>query len=439
MPSRWRLLAGLLTAKAVLAGAAPAAAHELGPFQVYGSFQRGGAYRLEIHVDEEHLPAAAQGGPARTTRYGRIAGLGGRTEQRFGRYLSDLADSLTVAFDGVPVGPVLTMDPAAGGAAGGLARATLLIEGWVPGGARVFTFASSLPVKSYPLVLSCEGDESSTWRWVAGGETSPPYQLAARVVPPPRAAVARRWFETGFARVLPHGPLPLLLVAAIFLLARRLRFALTLLAVLAAGQALGLGLVLRGAAVPPPPALLEPLLALSVAGLALAGLAGFGVIGVAGEAAAPRRLPATPLPDPQTNPGNPRQPGPRPKGATLRSLWLLPPATLRSLWLPAVIAIIGALYGLDFAGAFAAAPGSPASAASAARVSSVLPPPQLPPALAGFTTGAAAAELMVLAAAFALVGIPLGNQPWYRGRVVVPACCLIAVVGLYWSLAGLLS
>jgi hypothetical protein len=386
---RPRLAAAMLAAAAVLP-AAPAAAHELGPFQVYGSFQRTGAFKLEIHVDEEHLPAAAQGGPARPTRYGRIAGLAGPTEQRFGRYLSDLVDSLTIAFDGRAVAPAaLAMDPEGSGGHG-LARATLLVEGWVPGGARTFTFASSLRVKSYPLVLSCEGDESSTWKWVAGGEVSPPYQLAARVVPPPRAALARRWFGAGFSGVLPHGPAPLLLAAAIFLLARRVRVALSLLAVLALGQALGLTLALRAGAVQPSPAQLEPLLALSVAGLALAGLAGVG-------------------------------------------------ARLRFPWLPAAVAIIGVLFGLGFAGVFPAAPGDARAAASAARATSVLPPPQLVSALTGFAAGAAAAELAVLAAALALVGLPFRDQPWYRGRVVIPACCLIAVVGLYWSLAGLLS
>src|ERR1700687_43855 len=261
----------LLAAFWGLAGG-PLLAHELGPFQVYGTFLRGGTFRLEVRIDEEHLTPAQLGGPARPTRYGRIGGLGGPTERHFGRFLSELADSLTVSFDGARVRATLTMDPPEAGAGGDApARATLRVEGWIPGGARVFTFASSLPVKSYPLVLRCEDDESATWRWVAGGEISPPYELAARVVPPRRAAVARRCFALGCGRVLPHGPLPLLLVVAIFLLARRARVALTMLAALALGQAAGLALALRGD-LSLPPALLEPLLALSVAGLGVAGV-----------------------------------------------------------------------------------------------------------------------------------------------------------------------
>jgi hypothetical protein len=386
--------------------------HELGPFQVYGTFLRSGAFRLDVKVDEEHLGAAQLGGPARPTRYGRIAGLNGPVEQRFGRFLSDLADSLTMSFDGVTVRPTLAIDPEGGpggpgGDAGGApARATLRVAGWIPGGARSFNFSSSLPVKSYPLVLHCEDDESSTWRWVAGGETSPAYQLAARVVPPPRAAVAWRCFALGFDHVLPHGPAPLLLVAAIFLLARRVGAALFMLAAMAAGQGLGLILALRGVA-PAGPALLETLQALAIAGVAVAGL---GVL-------QPRlRTPATERPS-----------GERPSWRPLP--WL---AVVLEV---VVFLLIGVLFGLGFA---AAVPGGLAAGA-AAETAAPLTPPLLPAAAAGFALGAAAAELAVMAAAFVLVGLPCRDKAWYRGRVVVPACCLIAVVSLYWSLAGLLS
>jgi HupE / UreJ protein len=380
-----RLVLGLVVAWSGLAGE-PAGAHELGPFQVYGTFLRDGSFRLDVKIDEEHLAPGQLGGPARATRYGRIAGLSGPTEQRFGRFLCDLADSMTLTFDGVTATPTLAMDPQGGGDAGGgaPARATLLVEGWIPGGARGFTFASSLRVKSYPLVLRCEGDESSSWRWMAGGETSAPFQLAAGVVPPPPPiALARRGFAHGFDRVLPHGPAPLLLVAAVFLLVRRVRAGLLLLAALTLGEALGLTLALRGE-VPVRPSLLEPLLALSVAALALAGLA----------------------------PSPPRsRPGPGRHGA-----WL-------GLALSAAVVAVGALCGLGLA------PDAPA----------VLSPPLRPAAVTGFITGVAAAELAVLATAFALIGLPFRDQPWYRSRLVTPASCLIVLVALYWSLSGLLG
>ncbi|MBV8201859.1 MAG: hypothetical protein JOZ15_14650 [Acidobacteria bacterium] len=399
---RWPALV-LLAACWGFAGG-PVVAHELGPFQVYGTFLRGGSFRLDVKIDEEHLAPAQLGGPARPTRYGRIAGLGGATEQRFGRFLSELADSLTLTFDGARVLPALSMEPAEGGA-GGLApaRATLRVEGWIPGGARSFSFASSLPVKSYPLVLRCEDDESATWRWAAGGETSPPYELAARVVPPRPAAVARRCFALGFGQVLPHGPLALLLVAAMFLLTRRVGAALPLLAALALGQAAGLALALRGG-LSLPAARLEPLLALSVAGLAVAGLSRLS----------PRRR--------SLLRGAASSPPPRLAGVVLVALEM-------------VLLVVGVLFGLAFAPAASggiAASGGPSGGPP-------LPPPLLPAVTAGFALGAAAAELAVMAAAFSLVGLPFRDQPWYRARVVVPASCLIALVALYWSLSGLLS
>ncbi len=377
------LALGLLVAFCWGLAGGPAGAHELGPFQVYGTFQRDGSFRLDVKVDEEHLAPGQMGGPGRATRYGRIAGLSGPTELRFGRFLSDLADSLTLSFDGATVTPTLAMDPQGAGDPGAPARATLLVEGWIPGGARGFTFASSLRVKSYPLVLRCEGDESSSWRWMAGGETSAPFQLAAGVVPPPRIAVARRCFALGFDRVLPHGPAPLLLVAAVFLLVRRVRAGLLLLAALTLGEALGVALALRGE-VPVRPSLLEPLLALSVAALALAGL-----------------VPPLPL----------SRSGPDRRGA-----WL-------GLALSAAVFAAGALCGLAFA------PDAPAP----------LPPPLRPAAAAGFIAGVGAAELAVLAAAFVLVGLPFRDQPWYRSRLVAPASCLVTLVALYWSLSGLLG
>jgi hypothetical protein len=403
---RWARRAGLAALCGVLA-AAPLVAHDLGPFQVFGTFERDGSYRLEVKVDEEHLGAAQLGGPARETRYGRIAGLSGVNEQRFGRFLCDLADSLTLAFDGSPVTPDLAMaadtgalaDPAA------LRRATMLITGWTPGGARTFTLRSALRVRSYPLVLSSEGDELSTWRWVEGGQTSPAFALAPRVVPPPRALIGRRWLARGFAAVVPHGPVVLLLVVSLFLLAGRPAVALLDLGGLALGSALGTLGVLRtlrsalapaidaaagagaGAAIAPawhaPRALfqagaVEPLLALAAAGLALA--------------------------------------------------CLVPPHRRRPrIWPGAVLLLVvaaGALVGVGFGREIAVAAAAPGGALS---------PPLLVAAAVGLSVGAVAAELATLAMAFAVVGLPWSGRSWYRSRVVVPASCLIAIVGLYGS------
>jgi hypothetical protein len=62
-----------------------------------------------------------------------------------------------------------------------------------------------------------------------------------------------------------------------------------------------------------------------------------------------------------------------------------------------------------------------------------LPRSEFLTALLSFNLGVEGGQLAVISAAFLLVGLPFRSQAWYRQRVVVPVSCLIAAVGLYWS------
>ena len=62
-----------------------------------------------------------------------------------------------------------------------------------------------------------------------------------------------------------------------------------------------------------------------------------------------------------------------------------------------------------------------------------LPRSEFLPALLSFNLGVEGGQLTVIGVALLLVGLPFRGQSWYRQRVVVPASCLIAAVGLYWS------
>jgi hypothetical protein len=53
--------------------------------------------------------------------------------------------------------------------------------------------------------------------------------------------------------------------------------------------------------------------------------------------------------------------------------------------------------------------------------------------LIGFNIGVELGQLIVIAAALLLVGLPFGNRPWYRARVALPASILIGATGLYWT------
>ncbi|MFL6261351.1 MAG: HupE/UreJ family protein [Thermoanaerobaculia bacterium] len=84
----------------------------------------------------------------------------------------------------------------------------------------------------------------------------------------------------------------------------------------------------------------------------------------------------------------------------------------------ALVFCFGLLHGLGFAGVLS---------------EMGLPRSELLTALLSFNLGVEGGQLAVISIAFLLVGLPFRRQAWYRQRVVVPASCLIAAVGLYWS------
>jgi hypothetical protein len=53
--------------------------------------------------------------------------------------------------------------------------------------------------------------------------------------------------------------------------------------------------------------------------------------------------------------------------------------------------------------------------------------------LIGFNIGVELGQLAVIAAAFLIVGLPFGSQPWYRRAIAVPASVAIAAVGAWWT------
>ncbi|HUR33045.1 MAG TPA: HupE/UreJ family protein [Vicinamibacterales bacterium] len=82
----------------------------------------------------------------------------------------------------------------------------------------------------------------------------------------------------------------------------------------------------------------------------------------------------------------------------------------------------GLLHGLGFAGVLAAVG---------------LPRGEYLTALLSFNLGVEAAQLTVLAAASALVGVWCAARPWYRTRIALPASAAIACTGLVWAVQRL--
>jgi hydrogenase/urease accessory protein HupE len=321
----------------------PAPAHELGKVQMYTTFLKNGTYQIEMVVDDEHLTPADGGG----------------------RHLLDkLVAGVAVLFDGRPVSPVVVVPPVDPDDPPG--RVKILLAGPIPGGARTFQLSESFAVGSYPLILKTEGDESSIWQWQeAGGPPGAPFELAKAVVPPSRSEVIRSYLALGYTHILPKGLDHILFVLGIFLLSRKIKPVLAQVTAFTVAHTLTLALTIYGV-VSLPSSIVEPLIALSIAYVAIENLF-------------TRELKRRRI---------------------------------------ALVFLFGLLHGMGFAGVLSELG---------------LPRAEFLPALISFNLGVEGGQLTVIAAAFLLVGLPFRGRSWYHRRVVVPASCAIAAVGLFWS------
>ena len=184
-------------------------------------------------------------------------------------------------------------------------------------------------------------------------------------MPPTRSEVVRQYLTLGFTHIVPGGPDHILFVLGIFLLSRRLKPILQQVTAFTVAHTLTLALSIYGI-VRLPPAIVEPLIALSIVFVAVENI-------------------LTPE---------------------------LRPSRI------ALVFCFGLLHGLGFAGVLSELG---------------LPRSEFLTALLSFNVGVEGGQLTVIAFASLLVGLPFRRQAWYRRRVVVPASCLIAAVGLYWS------
>lgn len=340
--SRRRLAYALL----FLVAALPARAHELGKVQVYATFHKDGTYEIEVPVDPEHL--GPEDGPIEP-------------------FLRAFAESAVVAFDGQAVKPDARIEPPN---PSGRPGRTLRLSGTIPGGARTFTWKSTMPQGAYPLILKNEGDESAEWKWLKGGETSPPFTLAKEVVPPTRSEVMKLYLGLGFTHILPGGLDHVLFVLGIFLLSRRLKPILQQVTAFTVAHTLTLALSLYGV-VSLPSSVVEPLIALSIVFVA--------VENVLSPEVRPSRI--------------------------------------------ALVFAFGLLHGLGFAGVLSELG---------------LPRSEFLTALLSFNVGVEGGQLAVIGLAFLFLALPFQSRAWYRQRIVVPLSCLIAAVGLYWSIQRVL-
>ena len=265
-PSKSRALAWAVAISLGLA--ATASAHELGTLRTTVTFEKSGRYRADVMIDREHLPPGfARTAPLRS-RFGSLSGVPAGAPPDVVRILTAVADASEPSFDGraAEVDRVEWADPDPAAA-----ELHLRLSGPIPGGTRAFAWTSRARLGTFLLTLRTEGEETPQRVWLEGGETSAPAVLRASVVPPAWPAVVAQYLRLGYTHILPKGTDHILFVLGIFLLARRVKPVLIQVTAFTIAHTITLALTIYGV-VSLRPAIVEPLIALSIVYVAVENL-----------------------------------------------------------------------------------------------------------------------------------------------------------------------
>ncbi len=253
-------------------------AHELERTMVTLSFARDGSFVLEVANDPEWLllrlePFVADF-PDLQASAPRIAGRLPPAERdaRLAALAPVFADRVVILVDGrevrassaeyVPPPVVPATDPPA--------LATYRLRGRVDPDAHVLRWFYGIVADPYPLVVARSDGVSST-EWINGTLWSGSTDLTGQFVRPTRWDVVRQYLWLGYTHILPKGVDHILFVLGLFLLNVRLRPILIQVTAFTVAHSLTLGLTMYGV-VALSPRIVEPLIALSIAYVAIENL-----------------------------------------------------------------------------------------------------------------------------------------------------------------------
>ena len=243
----------------------PAAAHDLERTLVALSFQPDGTFVLDVSNDPNWLLLRLErfaGGqvPDRLTADARDARL---------RALAPVfIDRVVLFVDGHEVRPTSAdyqPPPPANG--GGPALATYRLRGTMPATARTLRWLYGLVIDPYPLTVT-RVDGAAHTEWINGSDWSGTIDLSGQFREPSRLEIVRDYIGLGYTHILPKGLDHILFVLGLFLLKARLRPILLQVTTFTLAHSLTLGLTMYGI-VSLPPRIVEPLIALSIAYVAI--------------------------------------------------------------------------------------------------------------------------------------------------------------------------
>jgi hydrogenase/urease accessory protein HupE len=256
MKSPWLAACGLFVLLPAAAGA-----HEIGTTDVRFAVHADGTWSANITTGPQSLEAEA--GLPRTSNLDADA-----LRRRLEPLLPRVARDLDVRFDGAPSSVAVSI--ARLSAPADITQPSFVVlsaGGAVPHGAVNLVWRDRLVYSTYALVAGRDGDPLTTTVWIEGDASSEPVALAGRP-PPGRLAVVGQYLLLGFEHILPKGLDHILFVLGIFLLATSIRPILVQVTSFTLAHSLTLGLTMYGI-VSLPPRIVEPLIALSIAYVAI--------------------------------------------------------------------------------------------------------------------------------------------------------------------------
>jgi hypothetical protein len=261
-------LAGLLLLVLTTLAAVSVGAHEIGTTRVAVTFPRDGSYRIEVVTDAMSLLEKLET-VARRPRSGAsdVVDL----QRRLEADLSLVSQRIDVAFDGGRAQSEISVRVAPSTEVGGVPGATLILIGPRPERATRFTWKYGWTFASYALRVHARDEGPALTQWIEGADTSSPVLLNALPPPAGRFELALRYVVLGFTHILPKGLDHVLFVLGVFLLSRRVRPILMQVSAFTIAHSITLGLSMYGL-VSVSPSIVEPLIALSIAYIAVENL-----------------------------------------------------------------------------------------------------------------------------------------------------------------------
>lgn len=258
--------------------ATPVFAHVFTITNVLAILKSDGTYQIDMIVD---VDALALGVPPTTDSTLVMKALQELSPDDQARAIQQARDTVLnrtgIRFDNQKVSPQVTFpqhgttlpDPKTPSLLGILAR----LEGTVPNGAAEFTFTASRAWAAVNLTILDQSALTGVRYPLGPGEESPPFRIGIRPEggSPQRVGIFRYW-NLGFEHIIPEGLDHVLFVLGLFLLSTRLTPLLWQVTAFTVAHSVTLALAIYGI-VDLPSHIVEPLIALSIACVAIENLA----------------------------------------------------------------------------------------------------------------------------------------------------------------------